>query len=161
VEHRGPGSKLTRARKVAEWQRIGGEGGGRKNSSVGRSGIKNGARRSGGGAVGGGDAGAPFYRVRGGAGWLSIRGESVAAVVHHNGGGGGRFRRGSSGVVVGSYEGGGCSGRYGSERGTGRWRVRMRGSNGSCGRWSGEEDNQARPTCQRAGAVCWLGQPTG
>jgi hypothetical protein len=46
--------------------RVGGEGGSGKSSGVGRSGLENGARRSGGGAVGGGDARAPFYRVRGG-----------------------------------------------------------------------------------------------
>jgi formylmethanofuran dehydrogenase subunit C len=34
----------------------------------GRSGLRIGARRSGGEVVGGGDAEAPFYRVRGGAG---------------------------------------------------------------------------------------------
>jgi hypothetical protein len=31
-------------------------------------------------------------------------------VVRHNGDEGDRFRRGSAGVVVGSHEGGGCSG---------------------------------------------------
>jgi hypothetical protein len=80
---------------------------------------KNGARRSGGGAVGGGDARAPFHRFRGGAGQTDIRGEQALAVVRHNGGGGGRFRRGSSRVVVGSDEGR-CSGRYGRKRGVRR-----------------------------------------
>jgi hypothetical protein len=70
--------------------------------------------------VGGGDAGEPFYRVGGGAGQLGIGEEHAAVVVRHNGCGGGHFGRGSTGVVVGSDEGGGCSGRYGSGRGT--WR---------------------------------------
>jgi hypothetical protein len=78
-----------------------------------------------GGAVGGGDAGAPFYRVSGGAGRPGVRGEWAVMVVHHNGGGGGPFRRGSAGVVVGSDEVG-CSGRYESGRGTGRRRARAR-----------------------------------
>jgi hypothetical protein len=71
----------------------------------GRSGLGIGARRSGGGAVGGGDAGAHFYRVEGGAGWPGDRGERAAAVVRRDGGGGGCFRRGSTGAVVGSDEG--------------------------------------------------------
>jgi hypothetical protein len=56
--------------------------------------------------VGGGDAGAPFYRVGGGAGPPGIGGERSVVVLHHNGGGGGRFGRGSVGVVAGSDEGG-------------------------------------------------------
>jgi hypothetical protein len=67
-EHGGSGFGLTGARKAAEQWRIGGEGSGRESSSAGRSGLRNGARRSEGGAMGGGDTGAPFYRVRGGAG---------------------------------------------------------------------------------------------
>jgi hypothetical protein len=47
----------------------------------------------------------------------------VAAVVWHNGDGGGHFGRGSVGVVVGSDEGGMCSGHYGSGRGAERWRA--------------------------------------
>jgi hypothetical protein len=73
---------------------------------VGRSGLRNGARRSGGGAVGGWDARAPFYTVGGGTGWLGSGGEWAAAVVCHNGGGGDHFGRGSAEVVVGSDEGG-------------------------------------------------------
>jgi hypothetical protein len=91
---------------VAEQRCIGGEGGGRESSGAGRSGLINGAWRSGGGVVGGGDAGASFYSVRGGAGSPSIGGERAVAVVHHNGGGGRRFGRGSAGVVVGSDQGG-------------------------------------------------------
>jgi hypothetical protein len=46
----------------------------------GRSRLGIGARRSGGEAVGGGDAEAPFYRVGGGAGRLGDGGEQAAAV---------------------------------------------------------------------------------
>jgi hypothetical protein len=56
------------------------------------------------------------------AGWLGIGGERAAVVVRHNGGGGGRFRRGSTWVVVGS-DAGGCSGCYGSGRGTRKQRT--------------------------------------
>jgi hypothetical protein len=56
-------------------------------------------------AVGGGDAGAPFYNVGGGAGRPGVGGERVAAVVRHSGGGN-HFGRGSTRVVVGSDEGG-------------------------------------------------------
>jgi hypothetical protein len=38
-------------------------------------------------------------------------------------------------------------------------RAHMRGGNGN--RWSGEEDDQARPTCRREGAAGWLGRPAG
>jgi hypothetical protein len=62
-------------------------------------------RRGVGGAVGGADAGVPFYRVRGGAGRSSIGEEWAMKVVHHNGDEGGRFGRGSTWVVVGSDEG--------------------------------------------------------
>jgi hypothetical protein len=110
---------------VAKRWRIGGEGSGRESSGAGRSGLKNGARRSGGGAVRGGDVGAPFYRIGGGAGRSGIGGEQAVAVVHHNGGGCGRFRRVSTRVVVGSDEGG-CSDRYGSRRGAGRRRAHAR-----------------------------------
>jgi hypothetical protein len=72
----------------------------------GCSGLRIGARGSRGGAVGGGDAEASFYRVGRGAGRPSDRGERAAAVVHRHGGGGGRFERGLNGVVVGSDEGG-------------------------------------------------------
>jgi hypothetical protein len=72
----------------------------------GHSGLGIGARRSGGEVVGGGDAGAPFYRVGGGMGWSGDRGEWPAVVVRHDGGGGGCFGRGSAGTVVGSDEGG-------------------------------------------------------
>jgi hypothetical protein len=90
--------------------------------------------------VGGGDARVPFYRVGGGAGRPGVRGEWVAAVVRHNGGGGGHVRRGLARVVVVSDEGGGCSGHYGSGRGTGRQR-RCVGGGGSLGaqKWSKEE----------------------
>jgi hypothetical protein len=70
-----PGSELTGARKVVERRHISGEGGGGQSAGVGRFRLRNGARRSGGGAVGGGDAGAPFYRVGGGAGPPGIGGE--------------------------------------------------------------------------------------
>jgi hypothetical protein len=96
-----PGSPGLRRR----WS-VNGEGGGGESSCAGRSGLRNGARRSGGGAVGGGDAGVPFYRSGGGAGRPGIGGERGVAVVCHNGGGGGCFGRGSAGVVVGSDEGG-------------------------------------------------------
>jgi hypothetical protein len=56
--------------------------------------------------VRGGDAGAPFYRVGGGAGRPGDGGERVVVMVHYNGGGSGRFGRGSTGAV-GSDEGGG------------------------------------------------------
>jgi hypothetical protein len=52
----------------------------------GRSGLRIGANRSGGEAVGGGVAGAPFYGVGGGAGWPIDGGEWAAAVVRYNGG---------------------------------------------------------------------------
>jgi hypothetical protein len=61
-------------------------------------------RRGGGGAVRGADAGVPSYRVGGGAGWLGVGEERVAAVVRHNGDEGGHFGRGSATVVVGSDE---------------------------------------------------------
>jgi hypothetical protein len=53
-------------------------------------------RRGGGGAVGGANAGAPFYRVGGGAGQPSIGEERAAAAVRHNGDEGDRFGRGSA-----------------------------------------------------------------
>jgi hypothetical protein len=40
-------------------------------------------------------------------GWPSVRGERAVVMVRHNGGGDDYFRRGSTGVVVGSDEGGG------------------------------------------------------
>jgi hypothetical protein len=43
------------------------------------SGLGIGARRSRGEAVGGGDAGVPFYRVGGGVGWLGDKGERAVA----------------------------------------------------------------------------------
>jgi hypothetical protein len=46
---------------------------------------------------GGSDAGAPFYRVGGGAGRPGVREEREAVVVCHNGDEGGCFRRGSTG----------------------------------------------------------------
>jgi hypothetical protein len=95
--------------------------------------------------VGGADAGVPFYRVGGGVGQPGIGEEWAAAVVDPNGDEGGRFGRGSAGVVVGSDEGGGCSGRYGSGSGAGRRRARSRGF--GSGGWPGEEDNQAGPAC--------------
>jgi hypothetical protein len=77
----------------------------------GRSGLGIGARRNTGEVVRGGDAGAPFYRVGGGAGRPGDGGERVVVMVHYNGGGSGRFGRGSTGAV-GSDEGGwvGCAG---------------------------------------------------
>jgi hypothetical protein len=53
-------------------------------------------RRGGGGAVGGADAGAPFYRVGRVAGQPSVEEELAAAVVLHNGDECVHFRRGSS-----------------------------------------------------------------
>jgi hypothetical protein len=79
----------------------GGEGGGRESSGAGSLG----ARRSGGGAVRGGDAEAPFYRVGGGAGRPCDGVEWAAVVVRHDGGGGNHFGRGSARVVVGRDEG--------------------------------------------------------
>jgi hypothetical protein len=80
----------------------------------GRSGLRIGARRSEGEAVGGGDVRAPFYRVGGGAGRSGDRGEWAAVVVRHDGGGGDRFRRGSAEVVGSEGE---CSGSFRSGRG--------------------------------------------
>jgi hypothetical protein len=106
---------------VAGRRRISNEGGDGQSSCAGRSGLRNGVR-SGAGAVGGEDVGAPFYRVEGGSGTAGcaimvvqaaisggdrpgVGGEWAAAVVRHNGGGGGHFKRGSSRVLVGSDEG--------------------------------------------------------
>jgi hypothetical protein len=93
----------------------------------GRSGLRIGERRSGGEAVGGGDAGSPFYSVGGGAGRPGDGGEWATVVVHHDGGGSGHFGRGSAGAVVGSDEGW-CFGRFGSGRGgcAGRRRTHAR-----------------------------------
>jgi hypothetical protein len=77
--------------------------------------------------------------------------EWVAVVACHNGGGGGRFGRGLAGVVVGSDEGGGCSGHYGSGKGAGRQCARTRGSGYS--RRSREEDDWAGPVSQQEGAA--------
>jgi hypothetical protein len=68
-------------------------------------------RRGGGGA----DAEAPFYRVRGGAGRPSVGEEWAVAVVCDNGDEGSRLGWGSSGVVVGSDEGGGAPTVMGEE----------------------------------------------
>jgi hypothetical protein len=62
-EHGGPYSGLTEAQMAVERRCVDSEGGGGESSSAGCSGLGNGAMRSGGGVVGGGDAGAPFYRV--------------------------------------------------------------------------------------------------
>jgi hypothetical protein len=48
--------------------------------------------------------GCPFIGSEGGAGWLGVGEERVAAVVRHNGDEGGHFGRGSATVVVGSDE---------------------------------------------------------
>jgi hypothetical protein len=113
---RGPGSRLTGAQKVAERRHVGGEGGGGESSDAGHSGLRNGARRSGGVA--------------------GVRGEQAVAVVRHNGDGGGRFGRGSTEVVVGSDEGEGApvvTGAKGVSRGGARtharrqWRPLVRG----------------------------------
>jgi hypothetical protein len=87
-----------------------------------RSGLRIGARRSGGEVVRGGDAGVTFYRVGGGAGRPGDGGEWAVVVGRHDGGGGDRFDRGSPGVV-GSDEG--CPGHFGSGRGGFR-RMRAR-----------------------------------
>jgi hypothetical protein len=72
-----------------------------------RSGRGERGRRGGGAVVGGADARAPFYRVGWGAGRPGVGEEQATVVVSHNGDEGGHFRRGSTGVVVGSDEGGG------------------------------------------------------
>jgi hypothetical protein len=110
-EHGGPGSGLTRAQKVVKRRRVGDERGDVESSGAGHSGLENGQ----GGAVGGGDAEAPFYRVRGGVGRPDIRGERVAAVVRHNGGGGGCSRRGSARWWWGVMRGGGAPAVTGAE----------------------------------------------
>jgi hypothetical protein len=117
------------ARGSRFWAHRGSEGGGVSvvKAAVGELwcgslGAQKLGKRSGGGAVGGGDAGALFYRVEGGAGRPGIKGEWAAVAMRHNCGGGGRFGRGSAGVMVGSDERGeGCSGRFG-RRGAGRQR---------------------------------------
>jgi hypothetical protein len=78
------------------------------------------------------DVGAPFYRVRGGAGRSGAGEERAVVVVRHNGDEGGCFRRGSAELVVGSDERG-SSDRYGSGSGARRRRVRT-GGGGSGGR---------------------------
>jgi hypothetical protein len=151
-EHGGPGSGLTMPRKAGEWRHIGGEGGGGESSGTCRSGLGNGARWSEGGELGGGDAGAPFYRVRGAAGRPGVEGERAVAVVRHNGVGGGRFGRGWTGVVVGSDEGGGVLQPLRERKGRREAaRARTRGNGG--GHLSGEEDDRVGPVCQREGAV--------
>jgi hypothetical protein len=82
----------------------------------GRSELRIGVRRSGGEAIGGGDAGAPFYMVGGGAWQPGNGGQLAVSVVCHDGCGGGCFERGSTRAVVGSDEGG-CFGHFTSERG--------------------------------------------
>jgi hypothetical protein len=109
------------------------------------SGHRERGRRGGGGAVGGADAGVPFYRFGGGAVWVGVREEWVVPVVCHNGDEGGRFRRGLDGVVVGTDEGG-CSGRYGSGSGIERWHVHKQ--SGSSGGRPKEEDDWVGPVCQ-------------
>jgi hypothetical protein len=109
--------------------------------------VARGSEMGHGGAVGGGDAGAPFYRVGEGPRLPGVGGERVAAVVRHNGGGGGYFGRGSARFVVGSDEGG-CSSRYRSGKGAGWWRACMRGGGSTCVHRSGEEDDWAGPVCQ-------------
>jgi hypothetical protein len=83
----------------------------------GRSGLRIGARRSGGEAVRGGDVGAPFYRVGGGAEWPDDEGERAAAVVHYNGGGGGHLGRGSARAVESDEGWGGAAAISGAEGG--------------------------------------------
>jgi hypothetical protein len=141
-KHEGPDFGLTGTRKAVERRRGDDEGGSGGALNAGLLGMRREGRRGGGGA----DARAPFYIVRGGVGRPGIGVERVAVVVRHIGDEGGRFRRGSTWVVVGSDEGGGCSSRYGSGSGTGRWRARTRGG-GSGGRTE-EEDDRAGPVCQ-------------
>jgi hypothetical protein len=115
---------------------------------LGLSGLGIEARRSVGESVGGGDAGALFYRVGGGVGRPDDGGEWVAVVVHHDGHGGGCFRRGSAGAVV--MRGGGCSSRFRSGRWVpGRWRAHAHEAVvvASAIRL-GEEDDRAGPACQ-------------
>jgi hypothetical protein len=66
-------------------------------STRARSGHGERGRRGGGGAVGGADVEAPFYRVKDGAGRPSFGEERATAVVRHNGDEGVHFRRGSAG----------------------------------------------------------------
>jgi hypothetical protein len=129
----------------------------------GHSRLRIGARRSGGGAVGGGDAEAPFYRVGGGAGWPGDRGEQVAVGVHHNGGGGGRFGRGSVGAVVGMMRGV-LRPFWEQKGGAGRWRAHAREAMVAASVIRpGEEDDQAGPVCQRerAGRAGQRPRPSG
>jgi hypothetical protein len=71
--------------------------GAHRSSASGRSDARELRPRGGGGAVGGVDAGAPFYRVGGGAGRSGIGEEWAVKVVRHNGDEGSRFGRGSGG----------------------------------------------------------------
>jgi hypothetical protein len=75
-------------RRLGGGEAPGDDGGGSGGGAPMRGclGLEIGSRRSGGEAVGGGDAKALFYRVGGGAGQLGDRGERAAAVVRHDGG---------------------------------------------------------------------------
>jgi hypothetical protein len=105
-----------------------------ERSARAHSGTRERGRRGGGGAVRRADAGAPFYRVGGGAWQPGVGEERSMVVVRHNGDEGGYFGRGLVGVVVGSDEGGGCSGRYGrktTRRGPACQPVTERGEDGA------------------------------
>jgi hypothetical protein len=117
----------------------------------GRSGLIIGLTRSGGEAVGGGDAEVPFYIVGGGVGRPGDGGEWAAAMMHHDGRGGGRFRRRSGRAVVGSDEGGGAapaiSGAEGGHREVARTRAREAAVVASVIQ-PGEKDDRAGLACQ-------------
>jgi hypothetical protein len=87
--------------------------------------------------------------VGGGAGQLGIGEEHAAVVVRHNGCGGSHFGRGSTGVVVGSDEGGGVlwalRERKGHLEAVG---MHTRGGSGGCGHRFREEDDWVGPVCQ-------------
>jgi hypothetical protein len=149
-ECRGPISGLTEGRAVARWPSDGGEGGGGESSGAGSLRAWNWARRSGEEAMGGGDTGAPFYGVGGGAERPGDGGEHAVAVVRHDGGGGGRFRRGSVRALVGSVEGGApiISGVEGGPQEVVHVCTCEAAVAASVVR-PGEEDNQAGPECRR------------
>jgi hypothetical protein len=126
----------------------------------GRSGLGIGARRSGGEAVGGEDAGTPFYRVGAGAGQPGDGGEWAVAMVRHDGGGGGRLRRGSTRAMVGSDEGA-ASAISGVKGGREAARACTReAAMAAAAIRPGEEVDWAGPTCrrERAGWAGWPGQ---
>jgi hypothetical protein len=153
-----------------------------KHSAPAHSGRGERGRRDGGGAVGGEDAGEPFHRVRGGAGWPRGGEERAPAVVRHNGVEGGHFQSGISRGVMGgerapavteAERGGaprGGSAREGRRKG-GHVSARERGGlgrasreakaeeewgrGGPLGRWRGKRAGERRG---EGGWLGWLGQ---